>query len=54
MAKDRSQKWSIFGHRESAVAWYIYAWLFTHKAIRTGLNISKNLPTELGKYHRIP
>ncbi len=29
-------------------------WLFTHKAVRTCLNICKNLPTEMGKYPRIP
>ena len=31
--------------------------LFTHKAVRSDLNICKNLPTEMGKYikyHRIP
>ncbi len=29
-------------------------WLFTHKAVRTGVNICKNMPTEMGKYHGIP
>ncbi len=28
--------------------------LCTHKAVRTGLNMCKNLPTEMGKYPRIP
>ncbi len=28
--------------------------LFTHKAIRSDLNICKNLPPEMGKYDRIP